>query len=250
MGRRSNMNTAHDINRRAYPRNAITFLLGLAFVIVGRGCISRTPSASEAVYEAIKGNDIQAVTAYLNDMGDPDIVVDNTPGTWAMPLHLAAVDGRVEIARLLLDSGANPNAKCSLGKTPLYYTIFTTPKEGRLECAKLLLERGADAQLTNKAGTSILHSACMHRDATGLQIAMLLIEHGADVRMQDSFGNTPLHCLASCRAPSVRSRCLEVAKMLLDHGASIDAKNKTGQRAVDLARSSEFTTMVDLLKEE
>lgn len=57
------------------------------------------------------------------------------------PLHLAARDGHILIAELLLDSGANVNARHRWGGTPLYFAV----ERGHKEIAKLLLEkRGHD----------------------------------------------------------------------------------------------------------
>jgi hypothetical protein len=49
----------------------------------------------------------------------------------------------VEIARLLLDAGADPNALNHENATPLHVAV----KEGRVELVRLLVERGADVNI-------------------------------------------------------------------------------------------------------
>jgi len=56
------------------------------------------------------------------------------------PVHAAASVGDVETMRLLLDRGADPNARQQLGFTPLH----AAAGNGDLEMGKLLVARGAD----------------------------------------------------------------------------------------------------------
>ena len=56
------------------------------------------------------------------------------------PVHAAASVGDIETMRLLLDRGADPNARQQAGFTPLH----AAAGNGDLEMAKLLVTRGAD----------------------------------------------------------------------------------------------------------
>ena len=58
----------------------------------------------------------------------------------ATPLHVAASVGEADAARLLLDLGADPNARSSAGHAPLHYAAMG----GHLAVAELLLRHGAD----------------------------------------------------------------------------------------------------------
>ena len=55
------------------------------------------------------------------------------------PLHEAALNGDSEFARLLLDHGADVNAKMKDGKTPLTFAV----QGGQTEMAAFLRGRGA-----------------------------------------------------------------------------------------------------------
>jgi len=58
-----------------------------------------------------------------------------------------AVDaGSMEIARLLLDNGADPNAYGRSGKFPLYLAARNQSPDS-VDILKLLIERGADVNL-------------------------------------------------------------------------------------------------------
>jgi ankyrin repeat protein len=58
----------------------------------------------------------------------------------SVPLLEAALLGYLEVVRLLLQGGADPNLADSEGLTPLMHSA----REGHLEVARLLLERGVD----------------------------------------------------------------------------------------------------------
>lgn len=64
------------------------------------------------------------------------------------PLHSAAAADQTEIARMLLDAGADPNAVQEGGFTPLH----AAGQNGNAELASLLLERGADRAAATQDG--------------------------------------------------------------------------------------------------
>jgi Ankyrin repeats (3 copies) len=114
-------------------------------------------------------------------------------------LHVAAAGYRLEIAKLLLDAGAEVGAAMNHRRSqPLHYAA-----DGYLESP--------------------------HWDATR-QVAMirLLIKAGADLHAQDKNGATPLH-------RAVRTRCAAAVKVLLDAGADATLRNKPGSTPFHLA---------------
>ena len=73
--------------------------------------------------------------------------VNHEAGDGETPMSAAAQDKRLEVARFLLEKGADVNHQSHLGgNTPL----MEAAKSGNVEMAKLLLEQGADPCATMK----------------------------------------------------------------------------------------------------
>ena len=100
-----------------------------------------------------------------------------------MPLHWACDRGNTEIAKLLIEYGADVNA-IGIGTSPLHWACH----RGNTEMAKLLIEHGADVN-ASEYGRTQLHRAI---DMCEREIVKLLIEYGADVNAKDESGWTPL----------------------------------------------------------
>ena len=70
----------------------------------------------------------------------------------AMPLHLASYNKRLKIAQVLLDHGANADAEKDQGKTALQIVLrgnYNAQEDG-VGIARLLLEHGAEAYARDK----------------------------------------------------------------------------------------------------
>ena len=70
-------------------------------------------------------------------------------------LLVAAAAGRTDNARLLLDQGADVNARSDTSQTPL----MMAAKSGKKDTVKFLLEKGADADVRDQAGNRALEYA-------------------------------------------------------------------------------------------
>jgi ankyrin repeat protein len=88
------------------------------------------------------------------------------------PLHAAAASRRLEIVQMLLQAGADPNARQQEDFTPLHEAAAT----GQLELARLLLDRGAVVNLRSAHGKTALGYALQHGKT---EVAGLLRSHGA-----------------------------------------------------------------------
>jgi hypothetical protein len=100
-------------------------------------------------------------------------------------LHKAVTAGDMEKARVLLDKGANVNAKDKFGDTALHMAV----SRGNIKLAELLLEKGADTNASDARGETPLHDAVTDGST---EMVKLLLDRGADVNAKDEDGKTPL----------------------------------------------------------
>jgi ankyrin repeat protein len=151
----------------------------------------------------------------------------------ATPLHLASNGGHMNIARRLLECGADVKAQNEDKETPLHMAS----KRGQLEVARVLIEHDADVSAQDKDGRTPIHLASQ---AGKPEVACLLIEHGADVSAQDEGGQTPLHMVPLWNPFlfGLTSSPPKVARMLIEHGADVSAQDRDRQTPLHLALQS------------
>lgn len=130
-----------------------------------------------------------------------------------------------EITKILLDYGSNPDAQDYNNLTAAHVAVIS----GRLDRLKLLIEYGADINKQDKDGQTPLFLAVSIGEKCSL--IRLLLDAGGDIDLSDTSGQTPL-MLAS------ESGNLDVVRYLMENGANPALANHKGQTALDLARSN------------
>lgn len=104
----------------------------------------------------------------------------------ATALHAAAMKGKVNTARLLLQKGADVNARAHDDLTPLLIAVLAVNGE----LVKLLVDAGADLEAQDKAhGVTALHIAALKGN---LNLTKLLLDKGANPNAKSNDGRTPL----------------------------------------------------------
>jgi ankyrin repeat protein len=118
---------------------------------------------------------------------DENLLEARSPDGWS-PLHLAAFFGHTELAKGLLNRGANVDGRSgnALQNTPLH----AAAAGGSIDVMRLLLENGADVNARQQpGGWTALHTAAQTGNR---EMAELLAAHGAHLHVRADNGQTPL----------------------------------------------------------
>ena len=180
--------------------------------------------------------------ADVNARGDLALLPTSTrtPYDWKeyTPLHIAAGFESAEIAKLLIDNGADVNAKNGAGHTPLHATSRS------IDTAKLLIDNGADVNAKDNREETRLHWAA---STNASYMVKLLLDNGANANAKDKHGATPLHFATnySYGKPTPPFWTLvgpdDSTELLLDNGADVNAQEYDGETPLHwAARSGEL----------
>lgn len=165
-----------------------------------------------ALHCAIETGNIDIVRLLLNSGADPNLQDDLN----FSPLHKACIRNNTEIVKLLLDYGVNVNIQNIWYNTPLHYAA----RFGLPNIVKLLLNHGAIVDSQSSSGHTPLYDVIAYGrgGSSCMQVIKLLLNTGADVNLADAYNYTPLHC-------AVIRHNLSFVTMLLNAGADVNAEN-------------------------
>lgn len=169
-------------------------------------------------------------------------------------LHVAAAGYRVEIAKLLLDTGADVGAAMNHRRSqPLHYAAdgsLENPSwdaKRQVRMIELLLEAGADIHTQDKNGATPLHRAVRTRCAAAVKA---LLAAGADATLKNKPGSTPFHLAAQntgrggSGAEKAKAAQREIIHAFLEHGASPKLKDASGKSVLDWAQGDWIREML------
>ena len=215
------------------------------------------PHAGPALVDAARAGNLEAAKQHL--VAGADVDFRNQQGF--TPLHVAAQEGYIKVAELLIAKGANVNTSGRLiGTTPLDSAALL----GHKEMVELLIDSGADINPQIITGETPLqraeqrgHSAIAeilrkHGGKAGevtLQLAILkgqkdvaksLITGGADVNAKGLLGRTPLDW-------AIIGGKNELANLLRKHGAKTGEELKSAELVSEAAETSDIEVIKQIL---
>lgn len=216
-----------------------------------------------ALWDAVLRSDVARARHLLRwgapaDTRDPRQFTFFGFGTDDTVLHRAVIKGRfkgqnvgLEITKLLVEHGADPNATDEHGSTPLHTVFYHSPSP---EIILLLLEHGADPNIIDNLGTNPMIEAG-EKVFYGPEVLKAFLEQGGDPNARGDDGQTPLHLvvrrwgipefhakvgkhktgIVHWPPPDPYPLSTATVEILLEHGADINATDDKGRTPLDLA---------------
>jgi ankyrin repeat protein/L-ascorbate metabolism protein UlaG (beta-lactamase superfamily) len=207
-------------------------LLTINLVVTMTMLCCALPVVAGEIHQAVEAGDITLVKQVLKK--NPKAIFERADNQFKeLPIHFAATTGNVEIARLLLDAGADIDAGDCDNSTAL--GIAAMRKHG--EMVAFLIEQGADVNKRDRKADCPLSFAVYGRDEA---IIRQLVDAGADLYFRTPNGETLLHI--SC-ARGVG----EFVAYLLEHGTDIEALSGNGGTPLGYAAMSGHADILKLL---
>ena len=154
---------------------------GANFAITSETIGDRDDDVMTTLFAAVNNNTAEAVKAIIETGIDVNTVGHKKSGFTA--LMQASALGKFDMFKILIDAGADVNAKDNKGATALIRASW----EGNLELAELLLKHGADVNARNDDGCTALMFAAFDGHP---KIAEVLIAYGANKNLRDKNGST------------------------------------------------------------
>ncbi len=202
---------------------------------------------NEDLFEASRRGNVKAVESALKNGANIDELIydiDDTDEVYT-PLHIATIKNHKEVVQTLIRHGADLNIQSE----PTYSAALIYAVDNQnLEITKLLLESGADPNIFDTRGGTALQYACYYDN---FDIIKLLVEYKANVNAHslitsheyvDTYGYTAL-----MRASE--SGNVGAVKLLLANNADVSLTNEGAGTAYMAAKSEGHNEVMALLAE-
>ena len=180
------------MTRRIVPLLGIAGLALLVAIGDAHAQFNLFDSYYDNVARAAAQNDAGKVRRLVGSGSSPNQTDDQT----RTGLHVAAINGNLQIAAILIKAGAKTDVTDKLGNTPLHYAA----DRNQVEMAKLLLDLGAAADPVNRNGMTPLMIAAGRGD---LEIVTALLAKGANPNKTDFTGRDAIGWASDSRRPIV-----------------------------------------------
>ncbi|MTD42316.1 ankyrin repeat domain-containing protein [Erwinia sp. CPCC 100877] len=192
-----------------------------------------------SLLEAVDNNDLSSVQAILKSTDYP---INETNAQGENALLIATHENYLEIAKALIDAGADINQQDQIADSPYLYASA----QGKTEILKYMLDKSTpDQQKVNRFGGNALIPAAEkgHLD----NVKLLLQDGHVNINHQNNYGYTALIEAVALRDGSTIYQ--EIVTELLKAGADKNLRDHTGTTAENYAERLGYAEMQRILAE-
>lgn len=189
-----------------------------------------------SIFKIIASNETPLLKQWIADGNNPEI--RNNKGE--TPLIAATYANNIEMAKLLIEAGADVNTQDKMLNSAFLYAGAS----GYLEILKLCIKAGADYKVFNRYYGTALIPAC-ERGHTAV-VTELLKDKSFPVDHVNKLGWTAL--LEAIILNNGNSKQVEIVKMLIHAGCNVNLADHEGVTPLRHAKNKNFRAIVSLLE--
>ncbi|KAM9415828.1 uncharacterized protein ACWYII_024477 [Salvelinus alpinus] len=182
---------------------------------------------------AVEAGNVGIVRELLGTLSEPQLRAQKT-GSGDAALHVCCRKTDLEIAKVLIENGANVDIQNEEGQTPLHIAAW----EGDVLLLKLFYQSKANPNVTDKMDRSPLHIAAERGHTNVVEVLTEKFKSNVLARTKD--GSTLMHVASQCGHP-------ETALTFLKKGVPLHMPNKSGAMCLHAAAKQGHTAVVKSL---
>jgi ankyrin repeat protein len=252
-------------------KHAVVGSLLLALCLASPAWAQADESPGARFHRAIYDGDLEAVKALLASGLSPNTPIERLKLT-TTPVVLASSRGDLGIVRVLVEAGADVNAKEHSKVRNVDHTALSMASELDVEIVRYLLGKGAKVDERVEFGGTVLMAAARKGDP---ELIDVLLAAGANPNAEDDNGFTPLSCAVESGKESpvrtlvakgadvnhanagwkmtplhhaIRAGSVDMVRLLLELKANPNARTKAGETPLTLAQKGDQEEVLALLK--
>jgi len=216
-------------------KKLILYAFSLLTIVTNVACNMPQTETDKELLLAAKSGDSKTVTRLLSANPALEIRDENR----RTPLMLATLGNHVEVARLLIEKGADVNAQDDIQDSPFLYAGAS----GFVDIARICISHGADFKIYNRFGGTALIPAA-EKGHSGMVEELLKIK-GFPKDHVNRLGWTAV--LETVILTNGSAKFVGILKMLVDAGCNVNIPDADGVTALTHARRKKYGQMVDIL---
>ena len=189
------------------PKPLIVYIITLSALLLAVMKVNVYATPYEDLIEAIENGNLKAAQSALRNGADVNKV--GRSDSFRTPLMIAAAEGKENLAKLLVEYGADVNAIDVGGDTALMWAA----NGGHLNVVEFLVEHGANVNTAATHYTNAGSTALIYASEKGhVNVVKYLIQHGANINAKNKDGDTALSI-------AEKNGHKEIARILREAGA-------------------------------